>query len=157
MILWRVINSISALPEGLAAMVTLLESNPTGVDPLSWLVYNAGAFGIVFLMFATGQVYSKKTVDRIIATLEVAGTSQEAENQWLRDQVIQRDKILEGFRLQLMGQTIPAINQTARVFEQLPAGSEGLMTLLKDTHDRLLEMSENMSRLKGDDLNDGNK
>lgn len=131
--------STTHLAENVAAVWTIMEGTGTGIDPAQWAIYNGGTFGFFCIMWMTGLIYSKPQVDRMMK-------QKDKENEYIRGELTAVNKILEGIRMQLMGQTIPNINSTAQVFER---GTEGIMALVQDTHDRLVAMTKNQQE-KGD-------
>lgn len=111
--------------ERLAAMLVVLEAN-TSIDP-AWLT-NAGALGLFAVAWVKGWIHSDRAM-----------RDKDNEITYLRGELGKVNNILEGIREQLMGQTIPNINQTAHMFER---GSDGLMAMVNDIHDRLVTMNK---------------
>lgn len=117
------------------ALSTVLDATAT-VDPLTWLIYNAGALGVVFALLVTGQLRTKAEVTHLLHEIE------------------SKDKVIEAFQLQLTGHTLPALAQSARILEAIPSGeSSALLAELRTAHKETAELRQQLEKLaRGDDV-----
>lgn len=86
-----------------AVLLVPLADTPAN-DPLTWLV-NLGVAGIVIVLLVTGQLATKSEVNQLKAQIET------------------KDRLIEAFQSQLTGHALPALAQSTRVLEAIPASA----------------------------------
>lgn len=101
-------------------------------DPFTWLV-NLGVAGIVIVLLVTGQLRTKAEVEHLLAEIEA------------------KDKVIDAVQTQLLGSTLPALAQSTRVMEAIPANERSLMDQLARTQADAAALITRMERLAGDD------
>ena len=112
-------------------LLTVLAADTS--DPLVWLV-NLGVAGIVIVLLVTGQLRTKSEVDHLLA--EIAA----------------KDRVIDAVQTQLLGQTLPALAQSTRVIEAVPASEAALVEELRRTQVEAVNLITRMERLgRGED------
>lgn len=97
------------------ALLVALATTGSPADPISLLV-TYGPLGIFLVLLATGQFRTKYEVQR----LEKQIGEQAAEINRLHEEARQKDELNRAFQMQLTGHALPALAQSARVFEAIP-------------------------------------
>ena len=123
-------------------LMTLMESN-TSIDPTTWAIYNAGAFGFIFIMGATGNLFFKpamKAKDNEIEYLKGLVAKRDED-------IKERDKLLEAFSLNLSVRTLPAMKQTAQAMQQIPDAGAGIRSDVHQLRDQVSELAELLTTL----------
>lgn len=111
-------------------------ADPATSDPLSILV-NYGALGIFLVLVATGQFRTKYEVQRL-----------EKQIDRMHNEIAGKDELIRAFQMQLTGHTLPALAQSARVFEAIPTSRADIEELsrVRDEAAALAKALESLSR-----------
>lgn len=124
-------------PAFLIASVT----DPSAGDPLTILI-GYGPLGIMFVLLATHQFSTKWEVQRLEAQIQRLEKQVEglvADNR-------AKDELIRAFQMQLTGHALPALAQSARVFEAIPNTDNA--DALGETKRLLDELAKQVSSLK---------
>jgi len=101
-----VVGVATLLGVGIVAQVS-----DAGTDPVAVLV-NYGAIGVMLALFVFGKLHS----DREVTDLKKA--------------LAERDDLIRAFSTQVLGNTLPALTQSTRVLEAIPASETALLNEL---------------------------
>lgn len=126
-----------ALGDRPATFIALAESATP--DPVSALL-TYGPLGIFLGLLATGQFRTKYEVQRL-----------EKQVDRLHQEIAGKDELIRAFQMQLMGHTLPALAQSARVFEAIPTNTKADIEELKRARDEAAALARQLEALsKGD-------
>lgn len=106
-----------------------------GTDPFTWLI-NLGVAGIVLVLLITGQLRTKAEVDHLMS--EIAA----------------KDRVIEAVQKELLGTTLPALTQSTRVLEAIPASERALVDELRRAQSEAKDLTSRMERMVRDGVDD---
>lgn len=121
--IWDLVTGFPAARAALEAT-----SSPTS-DPLSWLI-NLGVAGIVIVLLVTGQLRTKSEVEHLLAEIEA------------------KNKVIDAVQVQLLSSTLPALANSTRVIEAVPAQEQVLIDQLRRTQADASELIARMERME---------
>lgn len=139
------------------AWVVSLASQPE-VDPLSLLI-TYGPLGIFLAMLAGGQFRTKYEVQRLERQVGAAETEIArllGELARAHTEAMQKDELNRAFQMQIAGHTLPALAQSARVFEAIPHVETGLEDELRRVNELVAQLTQQVSVLREGTTRDGN-
>lgn len=116
------------------AFLAILAATETP-DPLSLLI-TYGPLGIFLVLLATGQFRTKFEVQRLEKQVE-QGLEREAR----------KDELIRAFQMQLTGHTLPALAQSARVFEAIPNAENDLIGQLRRAREEAAVLAKQLESL----------
>lgn len=106
---------------GLFLLVTGIILAVSNGDPVLILL-NYGIAGVMLLLFTTGQIRTKSEVNDLRTTIH------------------DQSRLIEAMRIQLTGQTLPALTRSTQVLEALPETEQALVMELRRTVQRLEDL-----------------
>lgn len=134
MLLWLAPLALADRPAFIAAV-----ANTEAPDPLSLLI-TYGPLGIFIVLLATGQFRTKYEVQRL-----------ENQVETLMSENREKDALIQAFQMQLTGHTLPALAQSARVFEAIPNSESDLVAQLKQAREEVAALTRHLDpERKGD-------
>lgn len=116
------------------AFLVALASDPAPTDPLTLLI-GYGPLGIFLILLATGQFRTK---------YEVQGLEKQVEQ--LVAELHAKDELIRAFQIQLTGHALPALAQTARVFEAFPNTETDALGEIKRLQEQLAEQINSLKK-----------
>lgn len=116
------------LPAQAAIYMILAKTADTQVDPLTWLIYNAGSLGLVFFLMLIGQLHPKYVVQRL-----------EKENA-------QQAALIAGFMQSITGNALPALAKTAEALEARPDPTEQLAAQIEQFRTQASDLISRIER-----------
>lgn len=129
-----------------AALLFALVTSATPTDPVTLLI-TYGPLGIFLVLLGTGTFRTKYEVQRLEKQID-------ALNERLDDLIAEghgKDEVIRAFTMQITGHALPALAQTARVFEAIPASDGDVLAQLKRAQAEIARLAEQIaSSGKGD-------
>lgn len=103
-------------------------------DPLTYLV-DLGPIGVIIVLFVTGMLYPKSTVDRLI------------EENKAKDEIIKsKDEINNRLQESLTDKAIPALTRSTLILESLPNSERQSLEEVRVLQARLADLVASLNR-----------
>lgn len=102
-------------------------ADPGPSDPIALLI-SYGPLGIFLVLLATGQFRTKYEVQRLEKQVEALISENHG-----------KDELIRAFQMQLTGHALPALAQTARVFEAIPSTESDALGEIRRLQDELAQ------------------
>lgn len=116
-------------------------AEPNSSDPVSLLI-GYGPLGIFLVLLATGQFRTKYEVHR--AEAQVDRLTDDIKH--LRAENAAQAELIRAFQMQLTGHTLPALAQSARVFEAVPTAETEALTQMRTVLADLTQQIESLGK-----------